>query len=63
MGDERVVDLLLEDGASPDLEDQYGWTPLARAVENGEVAILQLLLSRGAKKDYKYDIVSESHHI
>ena len=55
--------LLLENGAQPDLEDQYSQTPLSRAVEGGTVAIVQLLLARGAKTDYKYKIVSQFKHI
>ena len=55
--------LLLENGAQPDLEDQNSQTPLSRAVEGGTVAIVQLLLARGAKTDYKYKIVSHFKHI
>ena len=50
--------LLLEDGARPDLEDEGGQTPLSRAVEGGSVAVLQLLLAKEVKIDYKYNIVS-----
>jgi ankyrin repeat protein len=62
-GDERIVKLLLENGAQPDLEDQYSQTPLSRAVEGGTVAIVRLLLAGGAKTDYKYKIVSHFKHI
>jgi ankyrin repeat protein len=57
-GDETVVKLLLEDGARPDFEDEGGQTPLSRAVEGGSVAVLQLLLAKEVKIDYKYNIVS-----
>jgi ankyrin repeat protein len=56
------VDLLLQNSASPDFEDWYGRTPLVRAIENGRVAVVQLLLARGVKTDYKYT-VSESNCI
>jgi ankyrin repeat protein len=57
-GDERVVDLLLENGAEPDFEDEGGQTPLSRAIEGGSVAVVQLLLDQEVKMDYKYNIVS-----
>ena len=50
--------LLLENGAGPDFEDEGGQTPLSRAVERGSVAVIQLLLAKEAKMDYKYNIVS-----
>jgi ankyrin repeat protein len=60
-GDERVVKLLLENGAGPNFEDDGGQTPLSRAVEGGSVAVVQLLLAnKEVKKDYKFSIVSES---
>jgi ankyrin repeat protein len=61
-GNERVVQLLLQNGACPDFEDEHGQTPLARAVERGNVAVVQLLLAREAKVDYKYTLVSESNY-
>ena len=62
-GDERVVELLLKNGAQPDFEDKNGQTPLSRAVEGRSVAIVQLLLDQGVKTDYNYTIVSESNRI
>ena len=53
------MELLLKYGAQPDLEDDYGSTPLSRAVEKGSAAIVQLLLAQGAKMNYVYNIVSE----
>jgi ankyrin repeat protein len=61
-GDEKVVKLLLENGAVPYFEDEHGQTPLSRAVEGGSVAVVQLLLAnKEVKMDYTYNIVSESH--
>jgi ankyrin repeat protein len=57
------VELLLQNGAYPDFEDEHGQTPLTRAVEGGSVVIVQLLLAREVKIDYKYTIVSESNNI
>ena len=50
--------LLLENGAEPDFEDEGGQTPLSRAVEGGSVAVIQLLLAKEVKMDYRYNIVS-----
>ena len=57
-GHERVVKLLLENGAGPDIEDDHGQTPLSRAIEGGNVAVIQPLLAKEVKMDYKYNIVS-----
>ena len=55
------MNLLLENGAGPDFEDEDGQTPLSRAVEGGSVAVVQLILAREVKMDYTYKIVSEPH--
>jgi ankyrin repeat protein len=54
------VRLLLENGAQPDFEDENGQTPLLQAVEKGSVAVVQLLLAKEAKMDYKYKIVRDT---
>lgn len=63
MGVETVVELLLKNGAQPELEDEHRRTPLARAIERRNVSIVQLLLAQGVKTDYNYNIVSESNHM
>jgi len=40
-GNERVVKLLLENGARPDFEDEDGHTPLSRAVDEKVVKLLK----------------------
>jgi ankyrin repeat protein len=60
-GDERVVKLLLENGAQPDFEDANGQTPLSRAIDGGNVAVVQLLLAKEVTMDFKYNVVSELH--
>jgi ankyrin repeat protein len=60
-GDERVVKLLLENGAQPDFGDEEGQEPLSRAVETGSAPLVQLLLAKEVKIDFKYSIVSERH--
>ena len=51
--------LLLENGAQSDFGDEEGQTPLSRAVESGSVAVVQLLLAKEVKMDFKYNYVSE----
>ena len=60
-GDERVVKLLLEIGAQPDVEDMNGHTPLSRAVVKGSVAVVQLLLAKKVRLNFRYKTVSERH--
>ena len=46
--------LLAEDGVDPDSEDNYGQTPLSRAVEKGHKAVVKLLLAEdGVDPDSK----------
>jgi ankyrin repeat protein len=60
-GDEAVVELLLKNGAQPDLEDENKWTALQRAIEGGHAVVVQLLLAQGAKVNYQYEVVSKSN--
>ena len=53
------MELLLENGAQPDLEDKNRCTPLSRAIDTGNAAVVELLLVQGAKIDYRYQIVSK----
>ena len=39
------MELLLENGAQPDLEDEGGQTPLSRAAKAGNERIVELLLT------------------
>ena len=43
-GDKAVVELLLKNGAQPDLEDADGQTPLSRALHRGNADIVQIWL-------------------
>jgi ankyrin repeat protein len=54
-----VVELLLENGAQPDFEDENRCTPLSRAIEGGNVGVVELLLAQGVKVNYHYKLVSK----
>jgi ankyrin repeat protein len=60
--DKAVVELLLENGAQPDLEDENRCTALSRAIEGGHAVVVQLLLAQGAKVNYQYELVRKSNH-
>src|SRR5262249_42888281 len=47
-GDPRLITLLLKHGASPNLRDGHGATPLYWAVINHDPVIVKLLLTHGA---------------
>jgi ankyrin repeat protein len=55
------VKLLLENGAQPDFGDENGQAPLSRAVETGSAPVVQLLLTKEMKMDFKYKLVSERY--
>ena len=61
-GDEAVVELLLKNGAQPDLEDEDRCTALSRAIEGGHAVVVRLLLAQGVKVNYRYEVVSKSNH-
>jgi ankyrin repeat protein len=44
---------LLKNGHDPDSKDNYGRTPLSRAVENGHQTVVKLLLEKGAELESK----------
>ena len=50
-----VVRLLLARGASPDAQQQKGWTVLMSAGMHGDEALADMLLARGARLDLKDD--------
>ncbi len=50
----RIVDLLIKNGANPDLkEDKWEWTPLMIAAHNGQKAAVEHLLDGGANPKLK----------
>jgi ankyrin repeat protein len=62
MGDKAVVELLLKNGAQPDLEDDNRCTALSRAIEGGHAVVVQLLLAQEVKVNYQYEVVSKPNH-
>merc|ERR1711959_693730 len=63
LGDIARVQELLADGYGVNDADEFGWTPLHRAVENGGVELLQLLLKCGADPDAVTPADSTAFHI
>ncbi|KAF3283657.1 hypothetical protein TWF970_000835 [Orbilia oligospora] len=53
-GDDKIVELLLKNGAQPDLEDRHGRRPLWFAVEQGSAVMVQHLLAAGVKTKFLY---------
>jgi ankyrin repeat protein len=47
--DLRSVEILLRNGADPNLEQQQGFTPMQAAVANGDEAIVQSLAAHGGR--------------
>lgn len=51
----KMVQLLLEKGANPNVIQAGGWTPLHQAAAHGREAIAKLLVEHGASLDAKSD--------
>lgn len=49
----KLVTLLLDKGAKPDLQDDRGYTALMAAAELGHAAVVKLLMARGTDKALK----------
>ncbi len=52
-GHQKLVQALLDRGATPASEDHHGATPLIYAAYQGRSEIVQLLLSQGAEVDHR----------
>jgi ankyrin repeat protein len=48
LGSAPLAELLLKDGANPDLQDDTGFTPLNTAAEHGHIEVMRRLLTHGA---------------
>jgi ankyrin repeat protein len=51
----KIVKMLLDHGADPNITEQGGFTPLHAAAENGDVEMIRLLLFGGADLTLKSD--------
>ncbi len=47
-GHTKIVILLLDNGADPNLREQGGYTPLHAAAQNGDVGMIRALINHGA---------------
>ncbi|KAF3280831.1 hypothetical protein TWF970_002516 [Orbilia oligospora] len=56
-GYEGVVKLLIKNGSATDLEIGSGWRPLSLAIENGNAAIVRLLLDQKVTTDFHYNLI------
>ena len=52
LGDLEQVEQLLEDGTDPNQTDDEGYSALQAAAENDHLAVVQLLVSKGANVAY-----------
>ncbi|KAK6340292.1 hypothetical protein TWF730_002056 [Orbilia blumenaviensis] len=52
----EVVELLLANGAHPDIEEENGWRPLSYAIESGHVVIVRRLLACKVTVNYSYGL-------
>jgi ankyrin repeat protein len=52
-GQDVTTRKLLEEGAEPDSEDNYRWTPPLRAAEKGREEVVKLLLEKDAELETK----------
>lgn len=66
---ERIVNLLIQYGADPNVREQNGFTPLHAAAQNGDVEIIRALLLGGADLTLKstdnktaMDVAMEAGH-
>ncbi len=53
-GDLPLCRKLVDDGADIDVIDEYGWSPLIRAVQRDHVEVARYLLTQGAPMSYTY---------
>jgi ankyrin repeat protein len=47
-GHEKIVDMLLKNGADPNVREQGGYMPLHAAAQNGDLAVIRTLIYGGA---------------
>ena len=53
LGDVEQVEQLLLDGADPNQTDEEGYSALQAAAENDHLDVVKLLVSKGARIDYR----------
>jgi len=63
LGEVKRVRELLDEGHDVNAPDEFGWAPLHRAVESGNVQLLKLLIEEGADCDALTPAKSTAFHI
>jgi hypothetical protein len=58
----EVVKFLLEKGADFNMVNNYGWTPLHAASDNGHLEVVKLLLEKGSSQVVSNNIACTPHH-
>ncbi|KAJ3119730.1 hypothetical protein HK100_000175, partial [Physocladia obscura] len=63
-GNVKLVKTLITDGSSVNAEDEWGWTPIFVAIENGHEDVVLLLIENGASLDQRvfYDDNSRAYY-
>ncbi|HEY3473066.1 MAG TPA: ankyrin repeat domain-containing protein [Anaerolineales bacterium] len=69
-GHEKIVDMLLKNGADPNVREQGGYTPLHAAAQNGDLGVVRTLIYGGADLEIKshdgktpLDLALEAGHV
>ncbi|MDZ7581156.1 MAG: ankyrin repeat domain-containing protein [Deltaproteobacteria bacterium] len=52
-GHTSIVQMLIEKGADPNIQDFDGWTALMKAAYKGNIEIVQILINNGADLNLK----------
>jgi Ankyrin repeats (3 copies) len=60
-GNARLVNLLLDYNADLFSKCKEEWTPFSRAIEGGNATVIKIILAKGAKIDYRYELVRISN--
>jgi ankyrin repeat protein len=60
-GNSQLVGLLLDCNVDLYSKCKREWTPFSQAIEAGDAAVIQVIFAKGAKIDYRYELVRISN--